>query len=286
MHRSTPAATLSRSYSSGGGRSVVHEVDDTKLMQEMKGGVLAGEKRKQVEAPQNYGFTSVTADADKGADGSITGSPETFISYIGGNRSFPVATAIDDRRHRLYKLEKGDVAMFRLRDDQQQMHLTKDGGFWSAPDDKTVRMQLVPKKQQQSGGTPTPHDGTGGGTGTSSQGQQQKGQQAVYKDGKDGDLYIDVTKDATRSSGTNVHLIAKGKGVLVHVSSDGNIYLGGKSGSGMFKKVMLSGEELSKNVYALTGGGAEPDLAARAREAKLDALIKRVEALEARERQR
>ena len=166
VHRSTPLINAFRSYVSGGARSVVASVDDSKLMQEMAGGFLAGESRQGVEAPQNYGFTSVTMDADEmlqnaagmaakasGFASALTKMsgmwPETFISFIGGSRAFAVAGNIDDRRHRLFNLAKGDVAMFRTKQDQLQLHLTTDGGFFSGPDSKTVRMQLVPAQQQQ-----------------------------------------------------------------------------------------------------------------------------------------
>jgi phage gp45-like len=99
--------------------------------------------------------------ADKGQDGSIIGSAETFISYMGGNRSFPVAGNIDDRRHRLKNLDPGDSAMYRTKDDYQQFHMTTDGGFWSAPQDKTVRLALIDQNSGQQ----------------QQQGQQQGGQQ-------------------------------------------------------------------------------------------------------------
>src|ERR1700751_4474001 len=176
MHRTTPLASAFRAYSAGGARSVVHSVDDTTLMQNMKGNFLAGESRDNIEAPQNYGFTSVTVDGEQaqnagdggggggdgpvGAIGQKSGSgPETFVSFIGGNRSFPAAGNIDERRHRMYQLEKGDTAMFRGRGDKQQFHMTQDGGFWTAPQDQTVRMHLV---QQDSESNMTQQGGSAG----------------------------------------------------------------------------------------------------------------------------
>jgi phage gp45-like len=249
MHRATPAAAAYRAYTGGGARSVVTEVDDAKFMQEMAGHFMAGEQRQAVEAPQNYGFTSVTADADKDGTGKITGSAETFISFMGGNRSFPVAAVIDDRRHRLYKLQKGDVAMFRQRNDQQQFHLTQDGGFWSAPDSKTVRMQLVPAQQQQQQGQGQQQGAQGGQQG----GQQQRGQQSVYKDGQNGYQYVDVTKDKTTASGTNVHLKLKDKNTYVHVADDNNVYLGAEKGKAAFGRVETDAGT-SVNVWAKIGG--------------------------------
>ncbi len=254
MHRYTPAGSAYRAYTAGGARSVVHEVDDSKLMQEMAGNFMAGESRQGVESPQNYGFTSVTADAEKDALGKILGGAETFISFMGGNRSFPVAGAIDDRRHRLINLVKGDVAMFRQAADQLQLHLTQDGGFFSAPDSKTVRMQLVPAQQQQQQPSAQQQDGSNGGSsGSSSGGQsggQQKGQQAVYKQGTSGYQYVDVTSSATTASGQNVYLKLQDKNAYVHVASDKNVYVGGEKGKGSFDLVMtLSGP--CKNVNGL-----------------------------------
>jgi len=64
------------------------------------------------------------------------------MSFIGGSRSFPVAGAMDDRRHRLRGLSPGDAAMNRGKDDDMQIHLTSSGMYHSAP--QMVRLQLVP----------------------------------------------------------------------------------------------------------------------------------------------
>ena len=61
----------------------------------MKGEAFSGSKDgkfKGPESPQNYGFTSVVADAKKGKDGQIEQSAEGFMSFMGGNRSFPVCS--------------------------------------------------------------------------------------------------------------------------------------------------------------------------------------------------
>src|SRR5262249_11602244 len=155
---------------------------------------MHNESRKGCEAPQNYGFTSVVFDAEKDAMGKIKSAAEHFTSFMGGSRSFPVAI-MDDRRHRLFKLEKGDTAMFRGRGDKQQFHLTQDGGFWTAPQDKTVRMHLVEQDSESnatmdqgggsggSGGVPGVSAHASGGSGGQQGGQQQRkrGQQALYK---------------------------------------------------------------------------------------------------------
>ena len=172
MHRASPSNTSFRAFSGGGTRSAVDIIDDLKLMQEHAGNFMAGESRKGIEAPQNYGFTSVVMPAIKDALGKITDSAEAMVSFMGGNRSFPVAGVMDDRRHRLFGLQPGDVGMFRTALDKLQFHFSKDGGFLTGPRDKTVRMQLLDEdsgqQQQQQGGagagghSVSPMDASGG----------------------------------------------------------------------------------------------------------------------------
>jgi len=285
MHRQTPLNSALRGFFSGGSPSVVDQVDDTKLMQEGAGNFMANETRKAVQSPQNYGFTSVVFDAEKDMMGKIQASAETFTSFMGGNRSYPVNGNMDDRRHRLFKLEKGDTAMFRGRGDKQQFHMTQDGGFWTAPQDKTVRMHLLQQDSEsnstmQSGGSggssagammaepkqgdlmpdgkrlPRPTqmdmsaDGGGGGSGGGGQ-QQNRGQTALYKDGQQSPMFVDVTKDASRVSGNEVHLMLADGNLYVHVVGN-EVYLGGKKGSGKFGRVATD-QGISVNVYAKVG---------------------------------
>jgi phage gp45-like len=204
MHRSTPADTLHRSYDSGGARSTVDQVDDTKLMQEMAGNFLKGEARKAFESPQNYGFTSVVRDALKGADGQISECAEAFISFLGGNRSFPVCTVMDDRRFRLKNLEKGDVAIFDYL--QHQLHFNKDGVFLTGRTDKKVRFQLFdpPQQQQQSGGgsgKAATRAANGSSSSSSSSSDSSSSSSSSYGQTKrydqQGKQYLEMTKDTT-----------------------------------------------------------------------------------------
>lgn len=261
MHRATPLNSSFRAYSAGGARSVVDKVDDSKLMQEMAGNFMANETRKEIEAPQNYGFSSVVFDAEKDDNGKVLASAETFVGFMGGSRSFPVSGAMDDRRHRMFKLEKGDTAMFRGRGDKQQFHMTGDGGFWSAPQDKTVRMQLVPEDSESNdsvqkgggsggGASAQQRDGGSSGSGSGSGGQQQqkRGQEAIFKKGKESHRYVDVTKDATTASGNSVHLKADDKNTYVHVADSKDVWLGAEKGKGSFDLVVtLSGPCINTN---------------------------------------
>ena len=243
MHRATPLNSSFRAFTGGGTRSAVDEIDDSKLMQEHSGNFMAGESRKGIEAPQNYGFTSVVMPAIKDALGKITDSAEAVISFMGGNRSFPVAGVMDDRRHRLFNLQPGDTAMFRTALDKLQFHFSTDGGFLTGPRDKTVRMQLLDEDsgKQQQGAQAGQHAAAAGGSGGQS-GQQKKGQQPIYKDGQKSYRFHDVTKDETRSSGTNVRSYLSDGNCYVDVNADKNVYVGGQSGKGSFDMlVTLSG---------------------------------------------
>jgi phage gp45-like len=187
-----------RAYTAGGARSVVSEVADKPLMQEMKGNFMKGETRGEVEAPQNYGFTSVCRDGDKGKDGSVSMGPEAFINFIGGNRSFPVCMVMDDRRFRLKELEKGDVAFFDYL--QHQFHFNKDGVFLTGRTDKKMKFQLAEppqEQQQQSGGGA--QAGTFAlsqqGSSDSSQGQQSKAQGQTKRYQKEAKQFMEITKN-------------------------------------------------------------------------------------------
>jgi phage gp45-like len=162
VHRQTGAASAYRGYDGGGARALVDKIDDGPLMQTMTGQGMKGEsfspssgggKSKGPESPQNYGFTSVVADATKGANGMIKQCAEGFMSFIGGNRSFPVCAMMDDRRHRLKNLAKdaakGAVSMFGQKEWGQQYLNTEDGQFITGNMKKKNRMQLVENKNGQ-----------------------------------------------------------------------------------------------------------------------------------------
>jgi phage gp45-like len=272
MHRATPLGSSLRGFYSGGSASVVDQVDDTKLMQEMAGNFMANETRKGMQAPQNYGFTSVVFDAEKDAMGKIQAGAETFMSFLGGNRSYPVAGNMDDRRHRMYKLEKGDTAMFRGRGDKMQFHMPSDGAYLTVPQDKQARIQMLDEDSESnstmgngggggaggggaSGFSATPYDsvsqGNGGGGDAAGAQQQQKGQESLYKKGQDVQRYIDVTPDASRISHKDeVHVLVGGT-LLVHVVG-GEVYLGAQKGKAQFGHVATD-KGISVNVYAKIG---------------------------------
>ena len=270
MQRATPNTTSMRAFTAGGARGVVDTIDDSKLMQTHSGRFMSNEARDDIESPQNYGFTSVNMPADKDENGKITGSAETFYSFMHGYRSMPIPGPIDDRRHRLKGLEPGDTALFRTKDDDQQFHMTKDGGFWSGPNNKTLRMQLVepgsakPQQQgqggQKSGGasaTQQAADGGGenGGTKqkrrTSKQSNKPTGNSPVAKAGANSTKYIHITPNESTLSNTEVHSKLDDGQTYHHVANQKD-WCGAQMGKKPFALVMtLAGP--AKNVFGRIG---------------------------------
>lgn len=149
MHRATPLNAAFRAYTAGGARTVIDEADDKKLMQESKGNFMKGETRGEIESPQNYGFTSHVMPADKDDKGNIKMGAEGFVSFMGGNRSFPVTQVMDDRRHRLKEIAKGDSAMYGAREWGEQFHIDKDGMWMSGNTQRKIKLQLVENSNDQ-----------------------------------------------------------------------------------------------------------------------------------------
>ena len=231
MHRATPANSSFRSYVAGGARATVGSIDDSKQMQEHGSSFMKNEKRSAIESPQNYGFTSVCMGPDKDKQGNTTGCAETFINFMGGNRSFPVAGNMDDRRHRLNGLDPGDSAMFRTAQDMLQFHFAQSGGFMTGPRDKTLRMQLLDQDSQQQQGAGSSQSGAGG-----SGQQQSRGQKSLYKQGQSSYRYMHLTKDETVSSGDNVRHKSNDNKVYYELDTKQQSYLGKRDGS--FAKVI------------------------------------------------
>jgi hypothetical protein len=220
-------------------------------MQEISASFMKGEARKAIEHAQQYGFTSLPFDPDKeGKDGKPGIGPETFISFIGGNRSFPSAGPVDDRRHRLKGLEKGDVALFGGKDTGQQFHLNGVGTFLSAfaGAGKKLRLQLQKKEasgQGGQGGASTFAEAAAGGG--QAGGAEEMGQKPVYKN--ESAAYLEVTDDGTTSI-NKAHAISLPDGTSVIVR-DGQVYLGGDPAKGhQFAKVLCVGFAPSINVNA------------------------------------
>jgi phage gp45-like len=197
MHRQSPLTAGYVGYTGGGVRALVDEISDNPMMQEMKGSFMVGETRDKIESPQNYGFTSVCMPATKGKDGKIDECAEAYINFLGGNRSFPVAAVMEDRRYRLKELEKGDVAMFDHH--QHQMHLNKDGIFITGRTDKKMKFQLFDPPQEEqssSSGKSATTTATDDSSDSSSSGSNRKKGQTKRYD-KSGKQFIEMTKDKT-----------------------------------------------------------------------------------------
>lgn len=124
MHRATPVNTSFRSYVAGGARCLIDKADDTQEMQECTASFMKAEVRKEIESPQNYGFTSYVVKAKKDKDGQIEDCAEGFVQFMGGNRTFPVVEVMDDRRYRLRNFKEGESALYD--DQQQKVHIQRD----------------------------------------------------------------------------------------------------------------------------------------------------------------
>jgi phage gp45-like len=134
-------------------RSVVEQVDDSKLWQEGTHSVFANEQQDTIEHVHPYGFTSVVQPPTGG--GVARKAAEAIFSFLGGGRSHGIAMLIGDRRYRLYGLANGEVS---LHDDQgQQVHFKRNGIWGSVPNSKQIVLQVMdddalPQAQNAQGG--------------------------------------------------------------------------------------------------------------------------------------
>jgi phage baseplate assembly protein V len=87
--------------------------DDEKKLQQTQIELLADETKDAVERFQQYGVTSVPLEG-----------AEALVVFLGGGRDHALVIAIDDRRYRLTKLEKGDVALYT--DEGTKFWLTRE----------------------------------------------------------------------------------------------------------------------------------------------------------------
>jgi Bacteriophage Mu Gp45 spike protein len=279
MHRATPRNTSFRAFSAGGARALVDSVSDNPMMQEMAGSFMKGESRKEIEAPQNYGFSSVILPAKKGKDGQIEECAEAFMSFIGGNRSFPVAGIMDDRRHRPMGLKPGENAQY---DDIGQMTLMRRAGLFllslDGPDEsqqqggaqgkagdsggqqknveRMVSLRHVEKKKQERKKSGQGDSGGGGGGASAASAEQQAAQggqqqqQDFKHEGESVNTEIRCTKGRIefRSGDTVVGYYDKGKdawyfkGKIVTMESDERIETIGPTFLGLEK----TGQEAPK----------------------------------------
>ena len=246
MHRQNPLQQGYVGYTGSGARALVEEISDNPMMQEMKGSFMTGESREKIESPQNYGFTSVVKKATKGKDGKIEECAEAYLQFLGGNRSFPTALVMDDRRYRLKELKEGDVAMFDHL--QHQFHLNNDGVFLSGRNDKKMKFQLLdpPEDDGQSGGGGAQAATTASGTDNSSSsggGSKKKGQKQRYE--KESKQHVEMTKghtelvhDQTIEHKTPLHSFQPGSGGTTRAGGPLVQIFGDKftSGLGQFMK--------------------------------------------------
>jgi phage gp45-like len=211
-------------------RGTLRKLDSKPYWSEVDIDVMASETHTGVEFVENYGSTMVPAKQDEeeegqkqpkqqqassGGDGEAGGggagsdpefgeqpkgdAAEPIVMYLNGSRSHPVVVAMGDRRHRLLELEEGDVANHRLKDDRQQVLLSKDGTYVSTRDDKIFRTALVPKETKddaQQAQAPAR-----GGGGQQQQGKKQKtyGQKSAKDDNKKSQVALEQNGKETFS---------------------------------------------------------------------------------------
>jgi len=225
MHRSTHSSTLHRSYDSGGARATIDKVNDDSMMQEMSGNFMKGESGSEIESPQNYGFSSVVRPAKKGQDGQIEESAEGFISFMGGNRSFPVCGVMDDRRYRPRGLKPGENSQY---DDLGQMTLLRRSGLYLLSLDGEDDSQ-----QDSSGGS----GGSGGGAST------REGESGGNGGGQTVERFVSIR-----------HVEKQKQPKPQSQSSSGNGASGGGSGGGAAATTLESGSG-----GASSGGSGQSD---------------------------
>jgi phage gp45-like len=152
MRHLSPRNTADR-HGNALGRTVVEEVDDSKVMQESTHSLFTDEKQGQVEHVHPYGFTKVPKKPT--GQGKLRRAAEAFMSFMGAGRSHGIAVVVGDRRFRLHQLAEGEVAMY---DDQgQQVHFKRDGIWASVPNGKKIMLQVMdddqmPQDQNAQGG--------------------------------------------------------------------------------------------------------------------------------------
>jgi hypothetical protein len=150
-------------------------------------------------------------------------------------------------------MQEGDVAMYRTKSDQLQLHLAQDGGYWTGPDSKKLRLQLIQGQQSQQGSQGGSSSGSSGSAaGSSSTGQM--GQQPLYQ--QDSKIYSEISGSMTQQVNKQHQIILQDKQTGIEVNSDNNVYLGAISGQGQFLPVMLIDGTAAKNTKALKGGGS------------------------------
>lgn len=82
-------------------RAVISGVDDSKKLQLLQLGILAGETHDELERFQEYGFSSVPRDG-----------AEAVVIFPGGTRDHGLAIGVEDRRYRIKGLAGGEVAVY------------------------------------------------------------------------------------------------------------------------------------------------------------------------------
>jgi phage baseplate assembly protein V len=101
-------------------RATVQLADDSKKLQLLQLGVLAGETIDKAEHFQSYGFSSVP----------LAGA-EAVVIFPNGDRSHPLVVGVSDRRYRIVGSQPGEVTVYN--NTGASMTMTKDGDIVVTP---------------------------------------------------------------------------------------------------------------------------------------------------------
>ena len=194
---------------SGGSLSRVTLVkaDDAHFMQECTIQGFAGEAQEGIEHFHPYGFTAVPVSAQL----TDKQCAEGIAAFLGGNRSHGVVLVMGDRRHRVMGMKEGEVCFHD--NSGQQIHLSRDGTFISAPNGGAITGQIM------SGSGAPPATQPAGATATMGQGVQAGGANVVsFKATRDG-----FTAQFGTGSNAVIVKVDKDHSVLKHKKS-GNTF--------------------------------------------------------------
>jgi phage gp45-like len=198
-------------HGNGLSRTTVENPDDTQFIQQHGLRGFFDEQMDTFEHVHEYGFTSVVQKPT--GMGALRQAAESFLSYLGGNRSHGIAVTTADRRFRLYKLANGEVA---LHDDQgHQVHIARDGVYVSAPNSKKIVGQIMsddtlPQDSQPSG-----------------QGGQKLGQ--IAQKGRTTTATYSFDKNGFTLNHPNGAVVINAKTFTVNSSGDAKIISGGNA---------------------------------------------------------
>lgn len=274
----------------------LHEAsDDLKMLQQFKGGGLFGEAFEKIERFQNYGMSAIPHGPNQGNGSGGNGggggggggginplqdagwAAEHLIQFFGGNRSMPVVTAIDDRRHRPRGMEPGESFQY---DDQGMGTLirraatfiigggydnsgARQGNGGSSAESRFASLRHVIKQhpgfpqmgqQQQANGAGGGQSGSSSGSSDGAQGYKHEGDSPTSELQVQHQKMVGKADEIIKHQVGEFHSVAakdhvaicKGK-VAVWIDKDGNIF--------STKPIQQKAYPYSDSADMMSGGG-------------------------------